>query len=67
METNTCAFKKGDLVKLEKDVETEYKIQEVYPSKLRLTNECKYDLIQIPKKSPLSKLKGILESQLRIS
>lgn len=63
MDENTCKHKTGDVVKLVDDAETEYLVVDVYPSKLQLSAECKYDLLKLPKDKIV--LKGIPDSKIR--
>lgn len=60
--SENCSFRIGDEVKLVSDAATVYKIKKVHPSKLKLTKECKYDLLStIDSKT----LPNVSESQIR--
>jgi hypothetical protein len=61
-ENKNCAYRIGDEVKLASDADTVYKIEKIYPSKLKLTTECKYDLLSTIDKIILP---NVLESQIR--
>lgn len=76
METGTCRFMRGDIVRLVVDADTEYLVLKVYPSALQLTKECKYDLLKLPRSlnDPIVHeimavliLTNIPESQIRIN